>query len=60
MWKLSPTAVTCVEIVGKLKRARNTGDTEGDIILDYSYAYQMHARIGRSDNDADEALKFAT
>lgn len=57
-WYLSPTAITCVELKGTLKRKRNTGDTADDIILDYNSKYQMHAAIGIIDTE-DNALKFA-
>ena len=57
-WYLSPTAISCVELKGTLKRKRNTGDTVDDIILDYSNKYMMHAAIGIIDTE-DNALKFA-
>ena len=43
---------------GSVKRLRNTGDTTQDIILDYSSKYQMHAMVGRPQDNADETLKF--
>lgn len=55
---LSLTAVACVEVVGTVKRSRNTGDTVGDIILNYDSAYQVHAWIGRTADTSDESLKF--
>ena len=58
-WYLSPTAIACVEITAKLTRERNTGDTTDDIILDYSYEYAMHAKVGKiADSDNDQALLF--
>ena len=47
-WYLSQTAVTCVEMVVKLKRKRLTEDSAHDIELNYSYTYDMTAIIGRS------------
>ena len=59
-WRLSPTAITCVEMQAKVKRGRNTGDTAHDIILDFSNTYTMHAMVGRVADKADETLKFET
>ena len=47
-WYLSPTAITCVEMKIKLKRKRLTIDTANDIELNYAYAYDMSAVIGRT------------
>ena len=55
---MSPTAIACVEMVGALKRKRNTGDAVKDIILDYSSKYQMHAKIGLM-SESEDAFKFA-
>ena len=57
-WYLSLTAVACVEMVGSVKRSRNTGDTSHDIVLDYSNTYNVHAMVGRVADTADEALKL--
>lgn len=59
-WYLSETAIACVEISGDLTRKRNTGDVISDIILDYTYSYQMHAQIGRTADEDDEALSFVS
>ena len=45
----------------RFKRARNTGDTTGDIILEYG-SYAVHALIGRkdyTDTAADDSLRLA-
>merc|ERR1712156_767803 len=63
-WYLDITAnqaaTACVEFSGGLTRQRNTGDTAGDIILEYG-SYEMHAMIGGTDTDslANESFKFA-
>ena len=57
-WYLSPTAMTCVELSGSLKRKRNTGDYLDDINLDYTSAYKVSAMIGRLDDSAEQ-FKFA-
>ena len=57
-WYLSTTAIACVEMKIKLRRKRLTEDTNHDIELNYSYAYDMTAIIGRSqdvDTDDDSA-----
>jgi len=59
-WYLSDTSMTCVEMEITVSRARNTGDTAHDIILDYSNAYTMHAMVGRIADKSDETLKFET
>lgn len=56
-WQLSPTAIACVELIGKVLRRRNTGDVIDDIILDYSNEYSMFAKIGRIE-DTDNSVKF--
>ena len=58
-WYLGNVAIACVEMQGTVKRARNTGDTSDDIILDYSNTYEVHAITGRVADTGDEALKFA-
>ena len=47
-WYLSPTAIACVEMVIELKRKRLTSDGSHDIELNYAYAYDMTAVIGRT------------
>ena len=59
-WKISDTAIACVEMQVKVNRPRNTGDTAHDIILDYSNSYTMHAMVGRVADKSDETLKFET
>ncbi len=56
-WYLSPTAITCVELSGSLKRKRNTGDYIDDINLDYTNTYKVSAMIGRL-SDTAEQFKF--
>ena len=60
IWYLSDIATACVQFEGGLTRDRNTGDTAGDIILEYG-SYDMHAMIGCTDTDclANESFKFA-
>lgn len=60
VWYLTDSALACVELQGSLKRPRNTGDIQDDIILEYT-TYSMHALIGRVDDtssNADEALRL--
>ena len=61
LWYLTDIDVACVQFSGSLKRARNTGDTTGDIILEYG-SYAVHALIGRkdyTDTAADDSLRLA-
>lgn len=61
VWYLSDSALACVELQGTLKRERNTGDVEDDIILEYT-SYNMHALIGRTtdtESNADQGLRLA-
>ena len=61
LWYLTDIDVACVQFSGSLKRPRNTGDTTGDIILEYG-SYAVHALIGRkdyTDTAADDSLRLA-
>lgn len=61
MWYIADTIMACVEFSGTVKRQRNTGDTTGDIILEYG-SYDMHALIGRKDTtdaNSDDSLRLA-
>ena len=60
VWYLSDSDFACVEMEGTIKRARNTGDTTSDIILEYG-SYDIHALIGSkttSDAQSDESLRL--
>ena len=56
LWRLSATAITCVEMTGAVNRKFSTGDTTDDFILDY-VSYQMHAKFGKV-NENDNVYKF--
>ena len=57
LWKLSDTAIACVEMVGSVERNFSTGDTTDDFILDY-VEYQMHAKFGNTGEPSDEVFRF--
>lgn len=56
LWKLTATSIACVEMTGSAQRKFDTGDADGDIVLDY-VTYQMHAKFGNV-LDTDNVYRF--